>query len=67
MYIFALFNVQELNLIETTENWYCQVHKSVTELEDVTVIWNQGVQEDREVLANRRDIIAEARNSQPAY
>jgi hypothetical protein len=28
-----------------------------TEHEDVTVLWNQGIQTDREVLANRPDII----------
>jgi hypothetical protein len=31
--------------------------KPVTEHEDVTVLWNQGIQTDREVLANRPDII----------
>jgi hypothetical protein len=30
---------------------------SVTEREEDTVLWNQGVQTDREVLANRPDII----------
>jgi hypothetical protein len=29
----------------------------VTEHEDVTVLWNHGIQTDREVLANRPDII----------
>jgi hypothetical protein len=41
--------------IETTENWYSHIPKSVTE-HDITVLWNQGVQTDREVLANRPDI-----------
>ena len=31
--------------------------KSVCEEEDVTVLWNQAVHTDREVTANRRDII----------
>jgi hypothetical protein len=31
--------------------------KPVTENEDVTVLWNQGIQTDRDVLANRPDII----------
>jgi hypothetical protein len=43
--------------IETAENWYSHIPKPVTEHEDVTVLWNQGRQTDREVLANRPDII----------
>jgi hypothetical protein len=31
--------------------------KAVTEHEDVTVLWNQGMQRDGEVLVNRPDII----------
>jgi hypothetical protein len=42
---------------ETTESWYCHIPKSVIECEGITVLWNQGVQTDREVLANRPDII----------
>jgi hypothetical protein len=43
--------------IETAENWYSHILKPVTEHEDVTVLWIQGIQTDREVLANRPDII----------
>jgi hypothetical protein len=43
--------------IETAENWYSHTPKPVTEHEDVTVLWNQGIQTDREVLANRPDVI----------
>jgi hypothetical protein len=43
--------------IETTENRYSHIPKPVTEREDITVLWNQGIQTDREVLANRPDII----------
>jgi hypothetical protein len=43
--------------IETTENWYSHICKLVCEHEDITVLWNQGVQTDREVLADRPDII----------
>jgi hypothetical protein len=43
--------------IETAENWYSHIPKPVTEHEDVTVSWNQGIQTDREVLANIPDII----------
>jgi Holliday junction resolvase len=42
---------------EITEDWYSHIPKPVTEREDVTVLWNQGIQTDREVLANRPDII----------
>jgi hypothetical protein len=31
--------------------------KPVTEHEDITVLWNQGIQTDKDVLANRPDII----------
>jgi hypothetical protein len=40
----------------TTENLYSHIPKSVAEHEDVTVLWNQGVQMHRQVLANRTDI-----------
>jgi hypothetical protein len=43
--------------IETAENWYSHIPKPVTEHEDITILWNQGIQTDREVLANRPDII----------
>jgi hypothetical protein len=43
--------------IEPAENWYSHIPKPVTEHEDVTVLWNQGIQMDRAVLANRPDII----------
>jgi hypothetical protein len=42
---------------ETTENWYFHIPKPVCQHEDITVLWNQGVQTGREVLANRPDII----------
>jgi hypothetical protein len=43
--------------IETRENWYSHITKLACQHEDITVLWNQGVQTDREVLANRLDII----------
>jgi len=43
--------------IETTDKWYTHVHKPVYEEGDVTVLWNQAVHTDREVTANRPDII----------
>jgi hypothetical protein len=47
--------------IETTENSYSHVPKLVCEHENITVVWNQGIQTDREVLANRPDIIIKNR------
>jgi hypothetical protein len=44
-------------MIATTDNWYYHIPKSVNEHEDITVLWNQGVQMDKEVLANRPYII----------
>jgi hypothetical protein len=43
--------------IEKTENWYSHIPKSVCQHADITVLWNQGVQTDREILANSPDII----------
>jgi hypothetical protein len=43
--------------IKTTEDWYSHIPKSACQREDTTVLWNQGVETDREVLANRPDII----------
>jgi hypothetical protein len=43
--------------IEKTENWYSHIPESICQHADITVLWNQGVQTDREVLANRPDII----------
>jgi hypothetical protein len=45
--------------IETAENSYSHIPTSVTGHEDITVVWNQGVQ--TEVLTNRTDIIAKNR------
>jgi hypothetical protein len=37
--------------------WYTHMPKPVYEEGDVTVLWNQAVQTEREVTANRPDII----------
>jgi len=42
---------------ETTDKWYTHIPKPVCEGGDVTVLWNQAVHTDREVTANRLDII----------
>jgi hypothetical protein len=42
---------------ETTENWYSHIPKSVCQHQDIAVLWNRGIKTDREVLANRPDII----------
>jgi hypothetical protein len=36
---------------------YSHIPKPVTEHEDITVLWNRGIQTDREVSVNRPDII----------
>ena len=43
--------------IETTDKWYTHMPNLVCEEGDVTVLWNQAVHTDREVTANRPDII----------
>ena len=42
---------------DTTDKWYTHMPKPVYEEGDVTVFWNQAVHKDREVTANRPDII----------
>ena len=42
---------------ETTDKWYTHIPKPVCEEGDITVLWNQAVHTDREVTANRPDII----------
>ena len=42
---------------ETTDKWYTHMSKPVYDKGDVTVLWNQAVHTDREVTANRPDII----------
>jgi hypothetical protein len=42
---------------EKTENWYFQIPKPICQHDEITVLWNQWVKTDREVLANRPDII----------
>jgi hypothetical protein len=51
--------------IETTENWFTHIPKLVCEHEDVTGLWNQEVHTDREVMANRPNIIIKNRNEEP--
>ena len=42
---------------ETIDKWYTHMPKPVYEKGDVTVLWNQAVHTDREITANRPDII----------
>jgi hypothetical protein len=43
--------------IKTTDKWYTHTPKPVCEHEDVNVLWNQWVHTDREVTANKPDVI----------
>jgi len=54
LYTFALLDIQS---IETTDKWCTHMPKPVYDEGDVTVLWNQAVHTDREVKANRPDII----------
>ena len=42
---------------EATDKWYTHMPKPVCEEGDVTVLWNQVLHTDREVTANKTDII----------
>jgi len=46
---------------ETTDKWYTHIPKPVCEDGDVTLLWNQAVHTDREVTANRPDIIIKSK------
>ena len=48
--------------IETTDKWHTYIPKPVCEDGDVPVLWNQAVHTDREVTANRPDIIIKNKN-----
>jgi hypothetical protein len=37
--------------------WYSHLPKSITENEDIAVLWNQGVERDREAVGNMPDVI----------
>jgi hypothetical protein len=50
--------------LETTGNWYSHIPKPVCQNEDITVLWNQGVQTYREVLANRPNKIIKNKNDE---
>jgi hypothetical protein len=46
MYTSVLLNVKEIR-IEISESLYSHILKSVSEHEDITVLWNQGVKAGR--------------------
>ena len=48
--------------IESTDKWYTHIPKPVCEDGNVRVLWNQAVHTDREVTANRPDIIIKNKN-----
>ena len=52
---------------ETTDKWYTHMPKPVCEKVDVTVLWNQAVHTDREVTANRPDIIIKKKKRKHAH
>jgi hypothetical protein len=51
------YSICKTSATEKTENWYSHIPKPVCQHEDITVLWNQGIQTDREAVANRLDII----------
>jgi hypothetical protein len=50
----------------TTDKWYTQTPERVCERENVCVLWNQGVQTDTEVTANKPDIIIKNKKEKTA-
>ena len=53
--------------IETTDKWYTHMPKAVYEEGDATVLWNQAVHTDREVTANRPDIMIKTKKRKRAH
>jgi len=51
------YSICKAIFIETTDKWYIHIPKPVCEDGDVTLLWIQAVHRDREVTANRPDII----------
>ena len=51
------YPIREALVIEITDKWYTYALGPVCEEGDVTVLWNQAVHTDREVTANRPDIV----------
>jgi hypothetical protein len=52
---------------ETTDKWYTHMLKPVYEKREVTVLWNQAVHTDREVTADRPDIIIKTKKRKHAH
>ena len=53
---FTLLNVQRTRHRNDRQILHAETNLSVN-IEDVTILWNQGVQTEGEVMANRPDII----------
>ncbi len=47
--------------IRTTEKWYEHQPKTVTEKNDVTILWDMPIHTDREIKANKPDIVIKDR------
>ena len=52
---------------DDNNKWYTHMPKPVCEKGDVTVVWNQAVNTDREVTANRLDIIIKTQKRKHAH
>jgi hypothetical protein len=52
---------------EMTDKWYTHMSKPVYEEGDATVLWNHAVHTDRDVIANRADIIIKTKKRRHAH
>ena len=50
------------NNIKTTDKWYEHEPPTVTENNDITILWDMPIHTDREIKANRPDIVIKNRN-----
>jgi hypothetical protein len=64
-----MINSAHIYMTQYARNWYIHIHKAVCEHEDITVLWNEGVHTDTEVLvmASRLDITIKKRQIKFVY
>ena len=57
---------KELN-INVEEKWYEHERQTVTEKDNITILWDMPIQTDREIKANRPDIVIKDKQETAAY
>ena len=55
-YVPTLEHIEELN-INVEDKWYEHEPQTVTERANITILWDMPIQTDREIKANRPDVV----------